>query len=128
MGFTWDTKVTSETTAVTRGVTPAMSGPRRCMERRRASQRRTNGSAPGNSEASSGSRWKSMRRRRGKSLKSAANWSASAADTVGTTVTTEMSTSCLDSAPMKRENGSRWPMPALGTKTTWPRAPASPVL
>ncbi|BAS97306.1 Os06g0290701 [Oryza sativa Japonica Group] len=122
MGFTWDTSVTSVTTAVARGATPAMAGARRCMERRRASHRSRNGSAPGNSEASSGSRLKSTRRMLGKSWKRRAKWSASAADTVGRTVTTEMSTSWEDSAPMKRKNGRRWPMPALGMKTTCGRS------
>uniref|UniRef100_A0A0A8XSA2 Uncharacterized protein n=1 Tax=Arundo donax TaxID=35708 RepID=A0A0A8XSA2_ARUDO len=128
MGMTWEASVTSVTTAETRGAAAAMSGPRRCAERRSASQRSTNGSSPGNSEASNGRRGKSTRRMRGNAAKRPEKWSASAADTVGRTVTTETSTPWLESAAMTRKKGSRCPMPALGMNMRCgaPAPPSSP--
>jgi hypothetical protein len=60
MGMTWEVRVTSVMTAETRGAAPAMSGPMRCAERRRASQRTMKGSRSwlGNSDASMGRRWR----------------------------------------------------------------------
>ncbi|WVZ83310.1 hypothetical protein U9M48_030472 [Paspalum notatum var. saurae] len=119
IGMTWEARVTSATTAETRGVAPAMSWVRRCADRRRASQRSRKGSAPGKAEASKGRRLRSTRWTEGNAAKSPAKWSASAADTVGRTVTMEQRTPPrLDSAEMKRKKGTRCAIPALGMNIT----------